>query len=70
MGIERGREMGVERETNQKKQWAQRERERESTRIVCRQLRKIIKKLEKKNILLKYCVNKINKCECFVKMIV
>ena len=29
MGIERGREMGVERETNQKKQWAQRERERE-----------------------------------------
>ena len=27
MGIERGREMGVERETNQKKKRAQRERE-------------------------------------------
>ena len=52
MGIERGREMGIERETNQKKMGTQRER----ARIVSRQLRKIIKKLGKKNILLKYCV--------------
>ena len=47
MGIERGREMGIERETNQKKMGTERERER--ARIVCRQLRK-------KDILLKYRV--------------
>ena len=29
MGIERGREMGIERETNQKKMGTERERERE-----------------------------------------
>ena len=47
MGIERGREMGIERETNQKKMGTK--RERETARIVNRQLRK-------KDILLKYRV--------------
>ena len=34
MGIERGREMGTERETNQEKMGTERERER--ARIVCK----------------------------------
>ena len=47
MGIERGREMGIERETNQEKMGTERERERESVLYV-KAVEKNNKKIEKK----------------------